>query len=290
MATEKKRRRDPNAVILASLRLMRPADWGLAFAGAAVGARWGGGPVHVSVTLGASAIAAVIAGAFVHGDWLHRATRLLAHPRNPLAVGLVRPVEAKWLGLALLVVGLAAASLLGFRPFAAAFFTAALLLLFNYFLDRVFFARNVAAAAVAVLPVVFGWLWAGAATDAPVVPAAVAGLIALAASVFRDVESRQADEMVRRRTLAASGGRLPVVVAGVAAASAAAIALAPYWLQGYSRRYLALVAAVGGLIIFYTTLNLRRPVPDPLFAGSTARMLKFLIFVYFAGLYWETLA
>lgn len=289
MPAEKKRRRDPNAVILASLRLMRPADWGLAFAGAALGARLAGGPVHVSVTLGASAIAAVIAGTFVNGDWLHRATRLLAQPRNPLALGLVRPAEAKWLGFALLGVGLAAASLLGFRPFAAAFFTAALLLLFNYFLDRVFFARNVAAVAVAVLPVVYGWLWAGAATEAPVVPAAAAALIALAASVFRDVESRQADEMVGRKTLAASGGRLPVVVAGVAAASAATIALTPYWLLGYSRRYLALAAAVGGVMTFYTILNLRRPKPDPLFAASTARMFKFLIFVYFAGLYWETL-
>jgi 4-hydroxybenzoate polyprenyltransferase len=290
VSQEKKRRRDPNAVLLASLRLMRPADWGLAFAGAALGARLAGGPVHVSVTLGASAIAAVIAGAFVNGDWLHRATRLLAKPHNPLAQGLVRPAEAKWLGFALLGLGLAAASLLGFRPFAAAFFTAALLLLFNYFLDRVFFARNVAAAAVVVLPVVYGWLWAGAAGDPPVVPAAAAALMAVAASVFRDVESWQADEMVGRKTLAASGDRLPVIVAGVAAASAAAIALTPYWLQAYSRRYLALVAAVGGLMVFYTVLNLRRPTPDPLFAASTARMLKFLIFVYFAGLYWETLS
>lgn len=267
---------------------MRPADWGLAFAGAALGARLAGGPVHVSVTLGASAIAAVIAGAFVNGDWLHRASRLLAQPRNPLAQGLVRPAEAKWLGFALLVAGLAATSLLGFRPFAAAFFTAALLLLFNYFLDRVFFARNFIAVAVVVLPLVYGWLWGGAAGDPPVVPAAAAALMAVAASVFRDVESRRADEMVGRKTLAASGSRLPVIVAGVAAAAATAIALTPYWLLGYSRRYLALVGAVGGLMIFYTVLNLRRPTPDTLFAASTARMFKFLIFVYFAGLYWET--
>jgi hypothetical protein len=42
-------------------------------------------------------------------------------------------------------------------------------------------------------------------------------------------------------------------------------------------------------VVIYTILNLRRREPDPLLAGSTARLMKFLIFVFFAGVYWETL-
>lgn len=281
------RKRDPNAAALGFIRLVRPADWGVAFAGVSLGARLGGGVFCFGVALAAAAVATVIAGAFVNGDWYHRRTRVLASPGNPIARGLVRPGEAKWLGIILLAAGLAAAAYLGLRTFAAAFFTAAIVLLFNYFFDKAYFARNVVAAGVVALPVFCGWFVFGGAADPPVVAAAVGGLVALSATVFRDVENRDGDEVVGRKTIAAAGGRFPVWVAGAFALAATAIAIVPYWVGEYSRRYLTFVAAVGGLMIFYTILNLRRPEPDPLLAGSTARMFKFLIFVFFVGTYWE---
>jgi 4-hydroxybenzoate polyprenyltransferase len=238
--------------------------------------------------LAAAAVATVIVGAFVNGDWFHRRTRVLASPGNPIARGLVRPGEAKWLGFILLAAGLATAASFGLRSFAATFLTAAIVLLFNYFFDKTYFARNLIAAAVVALPVFCGWFaWDGVG-DPPVVAAAVSGLIALAASVFRDVENRDGDAMVERKTVATAGGRLPVFLAGAFALAATFIAIVPYWLGEYSRRYLTFVAAVGGLMIFYTILNLRRPEPDPLFTGSTARMFKFLIFVFFVGTYLES--
>jgi hypothetical protein len=79
------------------------------------------------------------------------------------------------------------------------------------------------------------------------------------------------------------------VVAGAFALAAVAVSVIFYRLEEYSRRHLAFVAAVGGLVVIYTILNLRRREPDPLLAGSTARLMKFLIFVFFAGVYWETL-
>jgi 4-hydroxybenzoate polyprenyltransferase len=269
--------------------LIRPADWGVAFAGAGLGARLAGGLWRGNVALGAAAVATVIAGAFVSGDWFHRRTRVLVSPGNPIARGLVRPGEAKWLGYILLAAGLAAAAYLGLRPFAAAFFTAAIVLLINYFFDKAYFARNILAASVVVLPVFCGWFGRDGAAASPVVAAAVGGLVAVSASIFRDVENRRGDEVVGRRTIAAGGGRLPVLVAGAFALAATAISIVPYVVGEYSRRYITLAAAVGGLMIFYTILNLRRPEPDPLLAGSTARMMKFLIFVYFAGTYWEVL-
>ncbi len=284
------RKRDPNAAALAFLRLMRPADWGLAFAGALLGARLAGGSPRGTITFGAVAVATVIAGTFVNGDWFHRRSRVLANPSNPIARGLVRPGEAKWLGFILLAAGLAAAAVLGFRPLAAALFTAAFVLLINYFFDKSYFARNVLAAAVVAFPVFYGSLWFGGAAGRAMVAAVVGGLIALAASIFRDVESRRADELVGRRTIAAGGGRFPVVVAGAFALAAVAVSVIFYRLEEYSRRHLAFVAAVGGLVVIYTILNLRRREPDPLLAGSTARLMKFLIFVFFAGVYWETLS
>ncbi|HUU55824.1 MAG TPA: UbiA family prenyltransferase [bacterium] len=281
------RKRDINAAAAGFFRLARPADWALAFAGAALGARLAGSGFRPDVALGAAALATVIAGAFVNGDWLHRKTRVLANPSNPLAREWVRPGEAKWLGFILLAVGLAAAAYLGLRPFAAALLTAAFMLLINYFFDKAYFVRNAVAAAVVVVPVLYGWFWLARGAEAPVVAATAGGLMAIAASVFRDVENRRADEVVDRRTLAAAGGRLPVIVAGGFALAATAISVVPYRLEGYSRRYLALVAAVGGLMLFYTILSLRRREPDPLLAASTARMIKFLIFVFFIGTYWE---
>ncbi len=283
------RKRDLNGAALGFFRLVRPADWGVAFAGASLGARLAGGAFRAGAVLGAAAVATVIAGAFVNGDWYHRRTRLLASPGNPIARGLVRPGEAKWLGFILLAAGLAASAYLGLRPFAAALFTAAIVLLFNYFFDKAYFARNVLAGAVVALPVCFGWFALGGASDPPVVAAAVGGLVALSASVFRDVENKQGDEVVGRRTIASAGGRFPVWVAGAFALAATALAVAPYAVGEYSRRYLTVASAVGGLMIFYSILNLRRAEPDPLLAGSTARMFKFLIFVFFAGTYWELL-
>jgi 4-hydroxybenzoate polyprenyltransferase len=283
------RRRDPNTAALGFLRLVRPADWIVAFAGAGLGARFAGGSFRSGAALAAAAFATVIAGAFVNGDWYHRRTRVLASPGNPIARGLVRPGEAKWLGIILLAAGLAAAAYLGLRTFAAAFLTAAIVLLFNYFFDKTYFARNVVGASVVALPVFCGWFVFGGAADPPVVAAAVGGLVALSATVFRDVENHDADEVVGRKTIAASGGRFPVWVAGAFAFAATAIAVVPYTVGEYSRRYLTLSAAVGGLMIFYTILNLRRADPDPLLAGSTARMFKFLIFVFFFGTYMELL-
>ncbi|MGD8717965.1 MAG: UbiA family prenyltransferase [Candidatus Zixiibacteriota bacterium] len=282
--------RNPNVAVIGFLRLMRPADWAVAFAGAALGARLAGAPPAVSITPVAAAVAAVIAGAFVNGDWLHRRTRLLASPGNPIARGLVRPGEAKWLGFILMAVGLAGAAFFGLRTFAAALFTAAFILLVNYFFDKTYFMRNVLAAVVVIMPLTYGWLAAGGDAEPPVVAAVTAGLIAISASVFRDVETRRADEIVGRKTVASAGGRFPVIVAGAFALAAVVVSVIPYWTGDYSRRYVALVAAVGGLMLFYAVLNLRRREPDPLFAASTARMMKFLIFVYFAGVYWETLA
>lgn len=283
------RRRDPNAAALGFFRLLKPADWGVAFAGAGLGAGLGGVPLRSNVAVGAAAVATVIAGALVNGDWFHRRTRLLASPSNPIARGLVRPGEAKWLGIILLAAGLAAAAYLGLRPFAAASFTAAIVLLIDYFFDKAYFARNILAASVVAFPVLYGWFGFDGGAGSPAVAAAVGGLIALSASIFRDVENQRGDELVGRRTLAAGGGRFPVLVAGACAFAAAALSIIPYLVGEYSRRYLALAAAVGGLMVFYSLLNLRRPEPDPLLAGSTARMMKFLIFVFFAGTYWEIL-
>ncbi len=283
------RRRDPNAAALGFFRLVRPADWGVAFAGAGLGARLAGGPGRGNVALGAAAVATVIAGAFVNGDWFHRRTRVLVSPGNPIARGLVRPGEAKWLGYILLGAGLAAAAYLGPRPFAAAFLTAAIVLLLDYFFDEAYFARNILAASVVALPVCYGWFGLDGGAGSPVVAAAVGGLVAISASIFRDVENRRGDEVAGRKTIAAGGGRLPVAVAGGFALAATAVSFIPYFVGGYSRRYLTLVAAVGGLMAFYTVLNLRRREPDPLLAGSTARMMKFLIFLFFAGTYGEVL-
>lgn len=281
------RERNINAAAAGFFRLMRPADWALAFAGAALGSLFAGGSFRPGVALGAAALATVFSGAFVNGDWLHRKTRVLARPSNPLAREWVRPAEAKWLGFGLLAAGLAAAATLGLRSFAAALLTAALMLGVNYFFDKTYFVRNAVAAAGVALPLFYGWFWLERGAEPPVVAAVVAGLMAIAASVFRDVEDRRADEVVARRTLATSGGRLPVLVAGGFALAATVLSVVPYRLQGYSRRYLALVAAVGGLMLFYTILNLRHREPDPLLAGSTSRMIKFLIFVFFVGTAWE---
>jgi len=281
------RPRNINTAFAGFFRLVRPADWVLAFAGVALGARLAGIGLGAEVVLGGAALATVIAGAFVNGDWLHRQTRVLACPGNPLAREWVRPGEAKWLGFILLALGLAGAAYLGLRSFAAALLTAAFMLLVNYFFDKTYFVRNVVAAVVVAVPLLYGWFWPGRDVEPPVVAATVAGLMAIVAGVFRDVESRRADEVVERKTLATAGGRLPVFAAGGFALTATVISLVPYWQERYSRRYLALVAAVGGLMLFYTILNLRRREPDPLLAASTARMVKFLIFVFFVGTYWE---
>ncbi len=251
----------------------------------------GGGALPAAAVRAAVAVATVIAGAAVYSDWFHRRRLVFYRPRGPLATGVVRAGEARWFGVGLLAVGLALAASLGSRPLAAALAVAAVMLSLNLFLEAVYLGRNAVTAASAVLPLGYGWFLSSAVSGEKVVFAAVAAaLMALSASVFADVHLAEADEVTGRRTLAALAGRWPILIAGGLAVGAGAVLFAPYLFGAYSRRYVAIVGAVAALMVFYSLLNVRRAAPDPVFAGSTARMVKFLIFVVYAGVYWETLA
>ncbi len=287
MSSDKER--DYEAAAAGFVSLARPADWALSFAGAVLAARLAGSRDWHLVSRGAAAVATIIAGTYVHGAWLRKEVTVLARPRGPLARGVVRAREAKWLGIILVVGGIAVAATLGLRSLAAAALTAAVMLSYPYFFSKAFLARNLFATAAVVLPVLYGWFWVAGGFAAPVFPAAVAALMAAAASFFTDVEEVHADGIVGLRTPARYGPQTAITWGGGMAAAAAAVAAWAYGAEGRSYFYLAVVAAVTGLMLLYMLLNLRRREPDPSLAGSTARMIKFLIFVVLAGFYVDTL-
>jgi len=273
----------------ALLTLAQPADWAIAFAGVALVARLLTGRQLPEAARGAAALATALAGTYVAGTWLHRDARVLARPHDPLAQRHVSTREVKWWSVILLVGGIALAATLGLRAAAAAALAAAVMLSHPFFLERVFLARNVYAAAAAVLPLGFAWAWEGkGGAAALLLPAAVAALMAAAASFFADAETAHADDVIGARTVARRGGRAPILLGGGFVVLAAAVAGGGWFAGGRSRFYLVSAAAVSLVMVFYTVLNLRRREPDPSLAGSTARMIKFLVFVFFFVLYAET--
>jgi 4-hydroxybenzoate polyprenyltransferase len=270
-------------------RLAHFGDMLLAFGGAALSARLAGGGSFLAVARGAAAIALVVGGAFANDEWLRRAEYAATRPFNPLAQQFVKEGEAKWFSVMLLALGVALAVTLGWRSGVAAFALGAVLLSCNYFLMGLPGGANGRAAFAAGLPLAFGAAGLGGAWGPIVAPAVGAALVAGGASLFVDVENAEATASVGRRSPGRlAGGKLALVLGGIAAVAGVACFGWPFRPGVYAPAYWTALAAAAALMVIYMVLNLRRAEPDASFAGSTARLFKILLAAALAARFVDT--
>lgn len=259
-------------------RVAHIGDMALAFAGGALSARLVGLTSFATTIRGAAAAALVVGGALANDEWLRRQEYAKARPFNPLAQMFVKEGEARWFSIILLILGVALASTLGWRPGVAAFALGALLLSSNYFLVGLPLGANGRAALVAGLPVLFGAAGLGGGWGAVAAAAAGAALVGLGASLFAEVEGAEASAFVGRWTFGGIAGGKPALVLGGAAGVLGVACLAwPFRLGAYAPACWTALAAAAALMIIYTFLNMRRAEADASFAGSTARLFKILL-------------
>jgi len=270
-------------------RLAHAGDMALALGGAALSARLVGGGSFPAVVRGAAAVALVVGGALANDEWLRRGEYAAARPFNPLAQRFVKEGEAKWFSIVLLILGVALAATLGWRPAVAAFAVGAVLLSCNYFLVGLPTGANGRAAFAAGLPLAFGAAGLGGAWGPIAAPALGAALVAVGASLYGDVENAEAAVFVGRWTPGRiAGGKLALALGGVAAVAGVACFAWPFQKGAYAPACWTALAAAAALMVIYTFLNLRRAETDASFAGSTARLFKILLGAALAARFVDT--
>ena len=204
-------------------------------------------------------------------------------PQRPLSSGALSRDLAVAVGGVAGGLGLALAWLAGATVFAIGLPALVVMLLYSPLLKPWPVVGNLAVAAVASLPLVYG---AGAVGDwrAGLVPFWLAALLHLAREIVKDLEDIPGDLAVGRRTVPITWGvRTGYLAAAVPLVVFVPVALVP-WLAGpYGPRYgsVALLVAVGAAVL---AGRLAREEREGARAG-----LKFAMVVGLLGLLWDRL-
>jgi geranylgeranylglycerol-phosphate geranylgeranyltransferase len=189
----------------------------LAAGGVAVGAWWAHGTVDAPVLWAGLAAIAITAAANAWNDVADVAIDRRAHPERPLPRGALMPGDATrfaWSSAALAVpLAYAAAPALA----ALTLPVLALARAYSPLLKRAGLLGNVAVAALASLPFLYG-AWAAGRPRAGVLLAAIAMPLHLAREIAKDVDDAAADAPWRRTVPVVHGVRFARLAVGTAAA------------------------------------------------------------------------
>lgn len=212
-------------------------------------------------------------------------TDRINRPHRPLASGTVGISAALAVGGLAGGAGLFLAWWVGGAVFPLAIAALIVMLVYSPLLKRYGVTGNLAVAAIASLPLVYGAAAAGA-WRAGLVPFGLAALLHFAREVVKDVEDMPGDRAATppRRTLPiVAGENAAYVVAAGALVAFIPLALAPWFASWYTWRYgaLAALAAAGAAALIVQLLHRR--------LEGVSASLKALMVIGLAALLWDRL-
>lgn len=263
------------------LRLLRPLNFVLFFAGVALGALLAGGPEAFGGATGVPVWLAMVSAALVGGaanainDVYDLAIDRVNRPRRPLPSGQVSVVAARVLWGALSAIGVGLGFLVSLAHGLIALGAVALLRGYSAWLKRLPLAGNLVVACVLALAILYGGLAANpGAMGAAWLGAAFAFLTTLAREGAKDIEDAPGDAAEGARTLAVvwGGEQTARVVLGVIALTLAVLPLPA--LLGSEGAFLALVLPAAGCLLAAAWALLSARVPEPSAAGRASAWLK----------------
>ncbi len=201
------------AGIIGLIRLIRPFNFILFFAGVALGGLLAGGLEAFSETNIDRLVMAMLSAALIGGggnainDFYDLATDQINRPERPLPSGLVSPKSATRLWLGLTIIGVVLGSLISPVHALLGIGSAALLWAYSARLKRRGAWGNLTVALILMLAIFYGGLVpASGKLGAVLVGAAFAFLTTLAREGAKDIEDMEGDALTGSRTLPLSRG------------------------------------------------------------------------------------
>jgi len=257
-----------------ALALVRARNLLLSAAGVAIGGVLAQGRATFPLMVWWAMASAACLGAAgnVANDVADREADRLNRPNAPLVSGTVSLQAALGMGGVAGGLGLVLAWWVSTELFAIALAALLVMLVYSPLLKRHGVAGNLAVAAVASLPVIYGasavgWWRAG------LVPAAMAALLHFAREIVKDVEDEVGDRAAGRRTLPiAYGSKTALALATSALVLFVPVSLAPYAAGWYGRRYAVLVTLIDIGVIALIARLLERQVAGVRAALKTAML------------------
>jgi geranylgeranylglycerol-phosphate geranylgeranyltransferase len=275
----------PGSWTASVLSLVRLRNLLLSAAGVGIGGVLAQGHVTFPAVVLWAMASAVLLGAAgnIANDLADQDADRVNRPERALVSGTVSPSAALLIGGVAGGLGLVSALWVDVRLFAIALAALVVMLVYSPLLKRHGLAGNLAVAAVASLPLVYGatavgWWRAG------LVPSVLAALLHFAREIVKDLADVAGDRAQGRRTIPIAYG--PAAAAVIAAAALIAFvpaSLAPYFAGWYGRRYgLGVTALDLGVLLLIARLLARHP------AGVSAALKTAMLFGL-AALLWDRL-
>ncbi len=261
--------------IIANIRLLRPLNLLIGAFSVVIGAAIAG-ELHQTTTIIFAALLVVCynAGANAINDYFDYEIDRINRPKRPLVTGLVSRAVAKWLGLALFLVGTALAFKLNLGArFLAIFGALPLMVLYTPVLKGQPLIGNIAVALILGL----AFLFAGAAVGNPaplLVPAALAFSLTLVREMVKDIADMEGDEKAGLRTFPLLVGQSAAIMTVINLAFLVAVGTLFPFITGYYSWHYLVVALIGVITpLFYMVYSLiKSPGADQ--AAFSAKLLK----------------
>lgn len=237
----------PPSSVTSMLALVRLKNLLLTAAGVAIGGVLAQGAWRISDSVAWAIASAVLLAASgnVANDLFDRAADRVNRPDRPLVSGRVSEGAAFALGGVTGGLGLLIAWYLGRDMFWVALAALALMLLYSPVIKPLGLPGNIAVAAIASLPPVYGAL-ADRFPRAGYVPFAMGAILHFAREIVKDVEDVAGDRVQGRRTVPITFGRdAAFMMAAGALVLFVPASLAPWFGGWYGRRYGIMVIILG---------------------------------------------
>ena len=272
--------------IIAHIRLLRPLNLLIGafavFIGAAIA-----GELRQTATIISAALLVVCynAGANAINDYCDYAIDQVNRPDRPLVTGLVRLETAKWIGIALFVIGTAIAFNLNWGArFLAVFGALPLLVFYTPVLKGQPLIGNIAVAMILGL----AFLFAGAAVGNPaplLVPAALAFSLTLVREMVKDIADLEGDEKSGLRTFPLLVGESAAIMTVINLAFLVAVGTLFPFITGYYSWHYLVVALIGVITPLFYMIYVLIKSPGADQAAFSARLLKFATLMGVVAIY-----
>ncbi len=272
--------------IIAHIRLLRPLNLLIGafavFIGAAIA-----GELRQTATIISAALLVVCynAGANAINDYCDYAIDQVNRPDRPLVTGLVRLEAAKWIGVALFVIGTALAFNLNWGArFLALFGALPLMVFYTPVLKGQPLIGNIAVAMVLGL----AFLFAGAAVGNPaplLIPAALAFSLTLVREIVKDIADMEGDEKSNLRTFPLLVGESAAIMTVINLAFLVAVGTLFPFITGYYSWHYLVVALIGVITPLFYMIYVLIKTPGREAAVFSARLLKFATLMGVVAIY-----
>ncbi len=272
--------------IIAHIRLLRPLNLLIGafavFIGAAIA-----GELRQTATIISAALLVVCynAGANAINDYCDYAIDKINRPDRPLVTGLVRLETAKWIGVALFVIGTMLAFNLNWGArFLALFGALPLLAFYTPVLKGQPLIGNIAVAMILGL----AFLFAGAAVSNPaplLIPAALAFSLTLVREMVKDIADMEGDEKSGLRTFPLLVGESAAIMTAINLAFLVAVGTLFPFITGYYSWHYLIVALIGVITPLFYMIYVLIKSPGADRAAFSAKLLKFATLMGVVAIY-----